>query len=136
VAFGAVALLFVAALTMLGVEGLVLVSAALVVAVLWQVTRWKRRAIVACQRTVPLPPMGWRADYACLRFGVRQAGRCVVSCWPLMLLMAVIGHTNLLVMTALTIAVVAERRIPVRGHIAVPVAGALAATTVWTVLFG
>lgn len=134
--FGAVALLLVAALRAAGADGLVLVAGVLVIAVLWQMTRGKRRAIVACRRTVGLPPTGWRADFACVRFGLRQSGPCIVSCWPLMLLMAVIGHTSLLVMAALTIGIVAERRIPVRGPVAVPVTGALAAATVWTVLFG
>lgn len=53
-----------------------------------------------------------------------------------MLFMAVIGHTNLVVMAALTAGIVAERHIPVRGHFAVPVTGALAAATLWTLLAG
>jgi predicted metal-binding membrane protein len=113
-----------------------LVVGALVIATLWQLTRWKRRAVVACQRTVPLPPTGWRADYGCAHFGVRQAGRCVISCWPLMLLMAVIGHGNLIVMAALTAGIVAERRASDGRRLIVLFGGALAAATVWTVLFG
>lgn len=38
---------------------------------MWQLTTWKRRAVVACQRPVPLAPVGWRADYGCAHFGVR-----------------------------------------------------------------
>lgn len=60
----------------------------LVVAAAWQLTRAKRRALYQCQQTVPLPPLGWRADVGCARFGLLQAWRCMRSCWALMLVMA------------------------------------------------
>ncbi|MGH3901032.1 MAG: DUF2182 domain-containing protein [Pseudonocardiaceae bacterium] len=113
-----------------------LVVGALVIATGWQLTKWKRRAVVACQRTVPLPPTGWRADYGCAHFGVRQAGRCVISCWPLMLLMAVVGHSSLVIMAALTAGILAERRASAGKRLIVLLAGALAVATVGTVLFG
>lgn len=59
-------------------------------AAVWQLTRTKRRALLACRRTIPLPPQGRRADVACARFGLRQGWRCLVSCWPLMVLMILI----------------------------------------------
>jgi predicted metal-binding membrane protein len=64
---------------------------ALFVAALWQLTTTKRRALNACHRTVPLPPQGWAADRACLRFGLLHGVRCFVSGWALMLVMAVPG---------------------------------------------
>lgn len=136
VMFGALALALVPALRSTGLGDHQLVVGALAVATMWQLTRWKRRAVVACQRTVPLPPTGWRADYGCAHFGVRQAGRCVISCWPLMLLMAVVGHTNLVVMAALTVGIVAERRISAERRPLALLAGALAVATVGTVLLG
>jgi predicted metal-binding membrane protein len=110
-----------------------LVVATLVVATGWQLTRWKRRALGACRRTVPLPPEGWRADTACASFGGRQAARCVVTCWPLMLLAAVVGHGGvvaLVTMGALTVAIVAEERAAVSGRLVRPIAVALAVATV------
>jgi predicted metal-binding membrane protein len=83
--------------------------AMLCVAAGWQLTRTKRRALLACRRTVPLPPQGRRADVACLRFGVRQAWRCVVSCWPLMLLMALVP-VHIAVMAVLAGFMYAEER--------------------------
>ena len=141
VLFGVLALVLVWALRSIGAwsTGLgdhQLLVGALAVATGWQLTKWKRRAVVACQRTVPLPPTGWRADYGCARFGVRQAGRCVISCWPLMLLMAVVGHSSLIVMAALTVGIVAERRASAGRRLTALLAGALAVATVWTVLFG
>jgi predicted metal-binding membrane protein len=136
VLFGVLALALLWALRSTGPDERQLVVGALVIATLWQLTAWKRRAVLACQRTVPLPPTGWRADYGCAHFGVRQAGRCVISCWPLMLLMAVVGHSNLIVMAALTAGIVAERRASVGRRLIALLGGALAVATVWTVLFG
>jgi len=136
VTFGMLALLLVRALRSAGPDEQQLLVGTLVIAVMWQLTKWKRRSVVACRRTVPLPPAGWRADCACARFGIRQAGRCVVSCWPLMLLMAVIGHGNVIIMAALTLGIVVEQRTWVRGSLTAPLTGALAAATVWAVLSG
>ncbi len=140
VMFGVLALALVWALRSTGawstgLDDHQLVVGALVIATIWQLTKWKRRAVVACQRTVPLPPTGWRADYGCAHFGVRQAGRCVISCWPLMLLMAVVGHSDVIVMAALTVGIVAERRASARWRLTVLLGGALAVATVGTVLF-
>jgi predicted metal-binding membrane protein len=136
VLFGVLALTLVWALRSTGLGDRQLLVGALVIATGWQLTRWKRRAVLACQRTVPLPPTGWRADYGCAHFGIRQAGRCVISCWPLMLLMAVLGHGSLLVMAALTAGIVAERRASAGRRLIALLGGALAVATVWTVLLG
>lgn len=62
-------------------------------AVLWQVTQAKRRAILACHRTMPITPAGWRADLDCLRYGWRVGSSCLVSCWALMLACLLAGHS-------------------------------------------
>ena len=51
----------------------VLLTLALVLAATWQFTRTKRRAVLACKQTVPLPPLGARADLGCIRFASTQA---------------------------------------------------------------
>lgn len=106
------------------------VPAVLLLAAGWQLTPYKRRAILACRRTVPLPPVGRRADAACLRFGLLQAWRCVVSCWPVMLLMAVAGHLHVAVMAALTAALLAEERSKRATDVLRPLAVAFAAAAV------
>ncbi len=105
----------------------------LAMATVWQLTRTKRRSVIACRRTVPLPPEGWRADVACMHFGVLQAWRCLVSCWPLMLLMAVVGHEFTL-MIALALIVLAEERLSMRDRVIVPFAAVFAAATVFTIV--
>ncbi|MGH8910182.1 MAG: DUF2182 domain-containing protein [Egibacteraceae bacterium] len=132
VVFGVLALLLVRVAMAAGLDERQLVPGALAIAAIWQLTRWKRRALVACQRTVPLPPMGRRADAACVRFGLLQARRCVVSCWPLMLLMAVVGHRSLVIMATLTAVITLEKRTSAatRERLIAPIAGALAAATV------
>lgn len=79
-----------------------LLATALALAAAWQITRVKRRALFACTRTVPLPPVGRRADVACVRFGLLQGRRSVVSCWALMLVMVAVGHASLPWMVGLT----------------------------------
>jgi predicted metal-binding membrane protein len=108
-----------------------LVAILLAIAAAWQLTRIKRRAITACKRTVPLPPDGVRADRACARFGVMQAWRCILACWPLMLLMAAMPHPHpFLPMVALTVIVLVEERSRNRDRLRVPIAGILAIATV------
>jgi predicted metal-binding membrane protein len=94
----------------LGLDGRVLLVGALAVAAGWQLTRVKRRALFRCRRTVPLPPVGLRADAGCARFALRQGWRCVTSCWALMMVMVVAGHASLLWMTALTALFVVEEQ--------------------------
>jgi predicted metal-binding membrane protein len=116
--------------TLIAIGDVTLIALILAIATGWQLTRIKRRAIVACKRTVPLPPDGLRADRACARFGVLQAWRCIVACWPLMLLMAAMPHPHqLLPMIALTVVVLIEERAPNRDRLIVPIAGLFAVAT-------
>jgi predicted metal-binding membrane protein len=95
----------------LGLDRRVLLTLALVVAAGWQLSRSKRRALLRCRRTVPLPPVGLRADAACARFALQQGWRCVTSCWALMAVMPAVGHSGhagLLWMAALTALVMGE----------------------------
>jgi predicted metal-binding membrane protein len=62
-------------------------------ALIWQLMRAKRRSVLACHRTRPLAPTGWRADRDCLRYGWQIAGSCVTSCWALMLACMLAGHS-------------------------------------------
>ena len=67
-----------------------LVGVGLLVAAAWQLSAWKRWAVLQCSETVPLPPGGLSADRACAEFGVRQSLRCLAACWPLMTLMGLL----------------------------------------------
>lgn len=119
-----------------GVESRWLVPGTLALAAGWQLTPWKRHALFACRRTVPLPLTGFRADLACARFGVVQAGRCMVSCWPLMLLMSVAGQHNLMGMTLLAAIVLAEERNAISRRLIAPIAGMLIVAATGVVLIG
>jgi predicted metal-binding membrane protein len=59
-------------------------------ACVWHFIPAKRRAATRCHRRTPLPIAGWRADLACLRYGMRNGVDCLVNCWPLMLAMIVL----------------------------------------------
>ena len=129
-AAGLVVMSAAAILTGRGVDWQQLVVGAFAAATAWQLTPWKRRAVGSCQRVVPLPPTGLRADAACAHFGLQHARRCVVSCAPYMGVMAVVGHLNLLLMGAMSIAVAMEKFSRVRRQLVKPFAGALALVTV------
>ena len=108
-AFGAAALGLAALLPLHIVAPPAIAVTLLIVAGVWQLTRTKTRALHACRRTVSLPPQGRRADVACARFGLMQGRRCLVSCWPLMLLMALVPM-HLAAMVVLAAFMYAEER--------------------------
>lgn len=70
-------------------------AAAFAVAALWAMAPLRKRALLACHRTLPLAPRGWRADADCLRFGAVVGGACAATCWATMLACAVAGHSLL-----------------------------------------
>ncbi|HEU0121502.1 MAG TPA: DUF2182 domain-containing protein [Bryobacteraceae bacterium] len=78
------------------------------VAALWLLTPWHRRGMMGCHRRVPLAPMGWKADWDCLRFGGLIGGACVRSCFPVMFACALAGH-GVLAMGAGAAAAIFER---------------------------
>jgi predicted metal-binding membrane protein len=96
------------ALETMGIDARILLASTLVVAAGWQLTRVKRRALLACRRTVPLPPIGRRADAGCARFALRQSRRCMASCWALMAAMVAVQQAAAIWMLSLTALVAAE----------------------------
>ena len=91
VAFGAIALGLLALLPSARTDTTVALVLALALAAAWQLTPQKRRALLACHRSSPLPPRGWRATAGVLRFAGRNGGACLGSCWAMMLVMAVLS---------------------------------------------
>jgi hypothetical protein len=108
-------------------QALLATGLAFLLAALWAASAPRRRALVACHRTMPLAPSGWRADFDCVRFGGVIGGSCVASCFPLMLACTLTGHRAEAMLAGATIAAV-ERlsfRTPLRA-----VAGAQATLAV------
>lgn len=81
----------------------------LLIAAMWQLTAVKRRAINACGVTIPLRPFGIQADATCAQFGILQGWECLKSCWALMFIMPIVGHTNLLWMLGISSIMFVER---------------------------
>jgi predicted metal-binding membrane protein len=111
-------------LEVLSVDHRVVLALALALAGAWQATRWKRRAVLACTRTVPLPPVGLRADAGCARFALKSGWRCVRSCWAVMLVMALAAGAFW--MAALTALVLLEERTLAGRRLLRPSGGVLA----------
>jgi len=75
------------------VETAAVAAAGFGIAAVWQLTPVRRRALRACERTIPLAPSGLRADASCLRFGWTVGVQCVATCWALMAACALTGHS-------------------------------------------
>lgn len=116
-----------------GLTGAQLTALTLATAAAWQLTQVKRRAMLLCRQTVPLPPQGWRADAACVRFALVQGTRCAKSCWPVMLLMAVAPHTVTLTVV-LTLVIFAEDRLSIRHRLIGPFAAGFGSASVVAML--
>jgi predicted metal-binding membrane protein len=116
-----------AAWLMLGAAGPTgAVALAFGAATVWQLTARKQISVARCHRTMA-PALGRRAArVACRRFGFALGGSCVLSCWALMMPMALLDH-HLLVVGPLTAVSWYERTRPHRqlrpGVTAAAVAG-------------
>jgi predicted metal-binding membrane protein len=100
--------------------------AGLAVALAWQVSPLKQRCLNRCHGRPVLSAFGLAADRDAFAFGASQGAWCVGACWALMVLPLLGGQTHLMVMTAVTLLVIAERleppaapawapRLPLRG---------------------
>lgn len=80
---------------------------ALLSAAMWQVTGLRKRALRRCGRPTYINVRGWRADRDCVIAGVSYGRRCLITCAPVMAVMA-LAHSALL-MVALAILLFTER---------------------------
>jgi predicted metal-binding membrane protein len=69
---------------------------ALAGAALWELSPWKRRALLRCRRSSPIRLRGAAARRSCAEYGGHVGWQCLVSCGPAMLALAVAGHPLLL----------------------------------------
>lgn len=77
-------------------------AAALALAAVWQLTPLKGRALRRCHRPSPLPPFGWRASLGAARFGWHNGAYCLLSCWAMMVAVALVTSSMLVWMAVLT----------------------------------
>jgi predicted metal-binding membrane protein len=107
-----------------------LTCAALLLAALVQLSGWKARQLARCTREPAFAPQP--AALGALRHGLELGVRCALSCGNLMLALLATGLMDPLAMTAVGLAVTAERLAPA-PRLAARVAGlALAAVGVLT----
>lgn len=76
------------------------VTLALLLSAAWHISPWRGKASRRCHRTIPLAPRGWRADYDCFRFGCLIASSCLATCWALMLVCVISGHSFVVLVSA------------------------------------
>jgi len=82
-------------------------AVALVAAAAWHVTPWRRRMLRRCGSAGFVNVYGWRADWDCAAAGAAFGRRCVITCGPAMVVMAV-SHSVLL-MAGLAVVLWSER---------------------------
>ena len=78
-------------------------------AALWQRTPAYRRALMACNRTRPLAPVGWRANWDCFRFGGMIGAAYVRTCWFLMLACTFADHGPVAMAGGMAVSIVEHR---------------------------
>lgn len=112
-------------------------AGALAAAALWQLTPLKHRALLACHRSHPLPPRGWRASAGTANFALRNGAACVGSCWAMMAAASLAGPGRLLWMGAMTGVMAGEKLIDrprwARRRVAALLAAAAAGVALATV---
>lgn len=84
------------------------------VAVVWQMTPWRQRALNRCHRQSRLSAFGGEADRDCIRFGLTHGLWCIVTCAPLMLVPLSAPEVHLPLMAALSAGLLLERLAPPR----------------------
>jgi predicted metal-binding membrane protein len=88
-------------------------------AAVWHALPVRRRALASCHFTRPIAPTGWKADADCLRYGCVIGGRCVVSCWALMLACVLARHNPLAMLGTATLMVMERFAFRPRPHLAI-----------------
>lgn len=82
-------------------------AVALLVAAVWQVMSPRKQTLRRCARPPYVNVRGWPADRDCVTAGVAQGWRCVVTCAPVMAVMA-LAHSVILLLV-LTCLLLSER---------------------------
>jgi predicted metal-binding membrane protein len=109
-------------------------AAALAAAALWQLTPLKHRALLACHRSRPIPPRGWRASAGTSTFALYNGGACLASCWAMMVAASLAGPGRLWWMGAMAGAMTVEKLAEKPRWIARRLAALLAAAAVGVAL--
>lgn len=117
------------------------VPVALLIAAIWQINPVRRRTLSRCRGAGFINVRGWQTDRDCLAEGWKDGVRCLVTCGPVMAVMAV-GH-SLIVMLAITALLLSERargpnpaRRAGRPFEAICLAGLAALTFLWGITSG
>jgi predicted metal-binding membrane protein len=94
--------------------GIPAIAAAICLLAFWQVAPARQASLNRCHRLPRLTAFGLTADADALRYGLTHGVWCVGACWALMLLPLVAGAAHVVVMTAVTLALLIERARPAK----------------------
>ena len=105
--YGAIWML--AAVVLMPLASYLTVASGAAIALLWQWSPLKQRALNRGHGHPELAAFGAAADAAALRFGLTHGAWCLASCWALMLLPFLVVHGHLVAMAVVTLWLIAEK---------------------------
>lgn len=108
-AAGAVVLAIEISIKLLAPMSFLPAAGAALIAVVWQFSPIKQRALNRCHSHTELAAFGAAADLAVLRFGLTHGVWCLVSCWALMLFPMLLPSGRVAAMAAVAFLVFSER---------------------------
>lgn len=123
----------------LAANGALLGAAVLAAAGAFQFSALKYHCLDRCRSPFGFVSARWGGRHAArdaLRIGVEHGVFCVGCCWALMLVMFVVGMSNLAWMLALAALMAAEKNLPVGRRLAAPVGITLLAAAAFVALAG
>ncbi len=82
----------------------------LVISAFWQTSFLKKRFMEKCHKVTNLPPKGYRAELASIRFGIYNGSACVGTCWPLMAVAMSFTYGKIIFILLITAYTTIERR--------------------------
>ena len=99
-----------------------LVSAVLVAAGLYQLTRLKRACLAQCESPLSFLMTRWRSGHAAtFMLAVKHALYCIGCCWALMVILVAAGTMGIWWVAAIALVVFAEKILPRGRHVATAV---------------
>jgi predicted metal-binding membrane protein len=108
-ALGVAVLALEPAVTLFAPQSYLPATAAVLIALVWQVSPIKQRCLNRCHARPGLAAFGAAADFDALRFGITHGMWCVGSCWGLMLFPLLLPRAHVVAMAAVAVLIFSER---------------------------
>lgn len=110
-------------------------GAAVIIAGLYQLTRWKAACLTHCRSPLEFLMHAWRdGRTGAVVMGAHHGAYCVGCCWGLMLVLLAVGAMNLLWMAAVAGVIFVEKIVPHGPVVGRALGGGMVAAGLWLLL--